>query len=185
MLLSLERICYVWVWRAPESFRELCHGPLGGGLGEPVDALRRIFYIFKGLQALTFLGWCYYYGDGSLLPVSGNLPILATGLSLIAIGQVFNFGVFYQLGSIGVFYGNRFGYDVAWNTAFPFSVLRHPQYVGAVLSIWGFFIAMRLPHSDWYLLPCLETLYYFLGAHFEQDLVAGKNERREVKRAAR
>jgi methylene-fatty-acyl-phospholipid synthase len=184
LLLSLERICYVWVWRAPESFRKLCHGLREGALGEPVDALRRIFYVFKGLQALVFVGWCYYYGNGSRLPVRGNRLFSMAGLSLIAIGQVFNFGVFYQLGSVGVFYGNRFGYDVAWNTAFPFSVLRHPQYVGAVLSIWGFFIAMRFPHADWYLLPCLETIYYLLGAHFEQDLVS-KNERREVKRAAR
>jgi phosphatidyl-N-methylethanolamine N-methyltransferase len=184
LLLSLERICYVWVWRAPESFRELCHGSLDGAFGEPVDALRRIFYIFKGVQALVFLGWCYCYGDGSLLPLSGNLLVATAGVSLIAIGQVFNFGVFYQLGSVGVFYGNRFGYDVAWNTAFPLSVLRHPQYVGAVLSIWGFFIAMRFPRPDWYLLPCLETIYYFLGAHFERDLVS-KNERREVNRAAR
>ena len=184
LLLSLERICYVWVWRAPESFRKLCHSILGGVLGEPIDALRRIFYVFKALQALVFLGWCYYYGDGVAVPASGNLLVTATGLSLIAIGQVFNFGVFYQLGSVGVFYGNRFGYDVAWNSAFPFSVLRHPQYVGAVLSIWGFFIAMRFPRPDWYLLPCLETIYYLLGAHFERDLVS-KNERREVKRAAR
>jgi methylene-fatty-acyl-phospholipid synthase len=184
LLLSLERICYVWVWRAPESFRELCRGLLRDALGEPVDALRRIFYIFKALQALVFLGWCYYYGDGSLFPASGNLLFVAAGLSLVAIGQVFNFGVFYQLGNVGVFYGNRFGYDVAWNTAFPFSVLRHPQYVGAVVSIWGFFIAMRFPRPDWYVLPCLETIYYFLGAHFEQDLVS-KKERREVNRAAR
>jgi hypothetical protein len=28
---------------------------------------------------------------------------------------------------------------------------------------------MRFPYSDWYLLPALETVYYVLGAHFEQE----------------
>ncbi len=51
---------------------------------------------------------------------------------------------------------------------FPFSLLKHPQYAGALLSIWGFFLAMRFPHPDWYLLPSLETLYYALGAYLEQ-----------------
>jgi hypothetical protein len=39
---------------------------------------------------------------------------------LIAIGQTLNAGVFYQLGSVGVFYGNRFGHDVEWCRGFPF-----------------------------------------------------------------
>jgi methylene-fatty-acyl-phospholipid synthase len=107
-------------------------------------------------------------GNGSLWPASGNPLPVAIGLFLIAIGQVFNIGVFYRLGSNGVFYGNRFGFEITWNSAFPFSLLKHPQYVGAVLSIWGFFIAMRFPRSDWYVLPCLETSYYFLGAYFEE-----------------
>jgi methylene-fatty-acyl-phospholipid synthase len=55
-----------------------------------------------------------------------------------------------------------------WCRAFPFSVLQHPQYVGTVLSIWGFFLVMRFPHDDWYLLPIVETVYYALGAYFEQ-----------------
>ena len=167
LLLSLERICYVRIWRSPESFRTLCGNKLEGVLGGPVDALRRFFYGFKAIQACVFLGWCYYFSGGRLSPASGNPVVIAIGLTLIAIGQIFNFGVFYQLGNAGVFYGNRFGYDIAWINDFPFSVLSHPQYVGAVLSIWGFFFAMRFPMSDWYLIPCLESLYYFLGAYFE------------------
>lgn len=146
----------------------LCRGALAGVLGEPVDALRRIFYCFKALQLLVFVGWCYSYGDGSLRPASGSLLPPAAGLLLIAIGQVLNIGVFFRLGNNGVFYGNRFGFEIPWNSAFPFSLLKHPQYVGAVLSIWGFFIAMRFPRPDWHLLPVLESVLYFLGACFEQ-----------------
>lgn len=167
-LLSVERLCYVWVWRYPESFRELCARSLAGILGQPVDALRRLFYGFKVLQLLVFVGWCYLFGNGAFRPASNNLPCFVTGLGLIVLGQALNLGVFFRLGNAGVFYGNRFGIKIPWNSAFPFSVLKHPQYVGAVASIWGFFIVMRFPRADWYLLPVLETFYYFLGAHFEQ-----------------
>ena len=76
--------------------------------------------------------------------------------------------VLYRLGKVGVFYGNKFGHAIPWCRAFPFSLLKHPQYVGAVLTIWGFFLVMRFPHDDWYLLPTLETVYYVLGTYFEQ-----------------
>ncbi len=165
VLLAIERVAYVWVWRRPQSFRALCDTI---SLGEPVVALERLFYGFKALQILVFAGWCYVFGDGTIWsPNRGALPI-ASGMALIAVGQVLNLGVFYRLGATGVFYGNRFGHELDWCRKFPFSLLDHPQYVGAVLSIWGFFLAMRFPHPDWLFLPALETAYYALGAWFEQ-----------------
>ncbi|MGE4091755.1 MAG: hypothetical protein AB7G75_13035, partial [Candidatus Binatia bacterium] len=65
--------------------------------------------------------------------------------------------------------GCRFGHEVPWCRDLPFSVLHPPQYVGTLLSIWGFFVAMRFPQDDWYLLPTLETLYYVMGIYFEND----------------
>jgi phosphatidyl-N-methylethanolamine N-methyltransferase len=50
---------------------------------------------------------------------------------------------------------------------FPYSVLSHPQYVGAVLTIWGLFLMLRFPAADWYLLPLLETVYYAAGSCLE------------------
>jgi methylene-fatty-acyl-phospholipid synthase len=86
---------------------------------------------------------------------------------LVILGQGLNLGVFYRLGSSGVFYGNRFGHQIPWCREFPFSFFDHPQYVGALASIWGFFITMRFPYHDWYLLPALETVYYGIGAWLE------------------
>ena len=93
---------------------------------------------------------------------------MAAGLVLILAGQVLNFSVFYRLGKIGAYYGVRFGHEVPWCRDFPFSLLKHPQYIGAVMSIWGFFLVMRFPHGDWFGLPALETVYYALGAYCEQ-----------------
>lgn len=162
VLLSLERICYVWVWRHPQTFRT------ASSEDGPVDTLRSLFYGFKALQCAVFVGWCYIYGDGSVWPAAPDVNAVAIGGMLVAAGQMLNASVFYRLGPVGVFYGNRFGYQVPWVRGFPYSLFDHPQYVGAVLSIWGLFLMLRFPHADWCVLPMLETIYYALGARYEQ-----------------
>jgi methylene-fatty-acyl-phospholipid synthase len=140
---------------------------VGGILGQPVDVVRRLFYVFKVLQMATFLAWCYSFGHGSLTLIRGNLVPFTLGAILVIFGQGLNLGVFCRLGTLGVFYGNRFGHEIPWCREFPFSLFDHPQYVGALASIWGFFVAMRFPYHDWYLLPALETVYYGIGAWLE------------------
>jgi methylene-fatty-acyl-phospholipid synthase len=168
VVLSFERICYVWAWRYPDSFRRFCDYPGVSVFGPPIAVLQNLFYGFKALQGLTFFAWCLFFGHGSLVPLAGNIFSFTLGGLLIVTGQFLNVSVFCRLGETGVFYGNRFGYAIPWCSQFPFSVLKHPQYVGATLSIWGFFLMMRFPHADWSLLPSLETIYYILGSHLEQ-----------------
>jgi methylene-fatty-acyl-phospholipid synthase len=168
VLLSLERICYLWIWRKPAAFRFWCAHPALEWMGEPVDALALLFSGFKALQLSVFVAWCYLHGDGSLWPFHVSIESLAAGGALVAVGQMLNVSVFYRLGKVGVFYGNRFGYRVPWHNGFPFSFLKHPQYFGALLSIWGFFLVMRFPHDDWVFLPILETIYYGVAAYFER-----------------
>lgn len=168
LLLSIERIAYLWIWHHPDTFKAVCKYPAIVRFGEPISALEKLFYIFKILQIGIFLAWCMLLGNTLIpLPTSSLVP-MSLGIGLIVIGQVFNFGVFYRLGRSGVFYGNKFGYEIQWCNAFPFSVLNHPQYVGTLLSIWGFFLVMRFPHDDWILLPLVETLYYGVGAYYER-----------------
>jgi methylene-fatty-acyl-phospholipid synthase len=161
LLLSLERICYIWIWRHPHRFRAIWAD------ADPVDALRYLFYGFKFLQLAVFAGWCYFYG-GAIWPARIEPPAMALGMTLLIAGQGLKFSVFYRLGNVGVFYGKRFGHHVPWIRSFPFSVFEHPQYLGAVLSIWGLFLILRFPHADWYALPMLETIYYAIGARFER-----------------
>lgn len=168
ILLSLERICYLWIWRAPDAFRAWYKRFEVLDSRDPVDVLRLLFFGFKGLQITVFFAWCFIYGDGALLPLSGSALSLSLGAVLIVVGQTLNVSVFYRLGKVGVFYGDRFGYQVLWCQKFPFSWIQHPQYVGALLSIWGFFVVMRFPHDDWYILPMLETVYYAVGGYLER-----------------
>ena len=174
LALSLERACYVWIARWPEHFRAVCARPAVARLGEPVAIVRRLFYAFKALQGGVFVTWLCVHGDGVLVPALAGpgpagraLVAPALGAALIAVGQLLALSVFYRLGAVGTFYGDRLGHPVPWCRAFPFSLLAHPQYVGAVLSIWGVFLVARFPHADWLALPALETVYYVVATHFE------------------
>jgi methylene-fatty-acyl-phospholipid synthase len=160
-LLSLERICYVWISRDPEGFRAVA-----ARRADPVDAIRHLFLAFKALQGTVFLGWWHIHGQGTLA-LSHEPAALVLGATLITAGQTLSVAVFQKLGREGVFYGNRFGHPLPWRTDFPFSVLAHPQYVGTVLTIWGIFLILRFPHPDWAVLPALETVYYAIGARLE------------------
>ena len=93
---------------------------------------------------------------------------IGVGWVLMAIGQLLNVGIFVRLGKIGVFYGNKVGYQVSWCHGFPFSLVRYPQYMRAVLSIWGFFMNTRFPLDGWFIFPVLQTGYYVVGAYLEQ-----------------
>lgn len=167
VLLSLERIAYVWIWRKPHVFQAWCR-ELGPGHSDPVWMLSVLFAAFKILQLGVFAAWCYVHA-GVWRPETTSGWVIAIGAIAVAAGQILSATVFVRLGRTGVFYGNRFGRDVEWCEGFPFSLFRHPQYVGAVLSIWGLFLIMRFPEPDWVVLPALETVYYALGASLEQD----------------
>jgi methylene-fatty-acyl-phospholipid synthase len=168
VLLGIERICYVAIWRAPAVFLALCERLTPALRIGPVEALAWLFGAFKVLQVWVFVMWCYVHSGGTLAPQSADGWPHAVGSILVAVGLALNAAVFYRLGVVGVFYGSRLGHDVPWCDEFPFSHFRHPQYVGAVLSIWGFFLVMRFPAPDWMLLPLLETAYYTAGARLER-----------------
>lgn len=192
LLLSVERLCYIFVWRAPDLFRAWCRGAalvptLARRLArsdEPVEVLAVLFVVFKALQVGVFVAWCYVHGDGSLRPASlrpaslqpgaADAWVFAAGAVLVLVGQFLSASVFSRLGKTGVFYGNKLGRDIPWCRGFPFNWFAHPQYVGTVLSIWGFFLFMRYPAPDWIVLPVLETIYYVAGARWEQDRGARK-----------
>lgn len=167
IVLSLERLTYFWVSHYPQRWRAFCRRPAVAALGQPVEVLQKLFYGFKVMQISVFLGWCAAFGDGAVPLPTGTPASITAGAALMLIGQTLNFGVFSRLGPAGVFYGRELGYDVPWVEGFPFSLLKHPQYVGTLLSIWGFFLVMRYPAGDWIVLPLLETVYYTIGARYE------------------
>ena len=168
-LLSLERIAYVFIYHHANTFRAWSTSPKLAALGGPVELLATLFVAFKAIQAGVFLWWHLTFGDGTMWPHSSDPRVLAAGALLAGLGQALNFSVFLRLGTTGVFYGNRFGFSVSWCRSFPFTWFDHPQYVGTVVTIWGLFVLMRFPASDWMVIPLLESVYYAAGARLERD----------------
>lgn len=82
------------------------------------------------------------YGIWSMLHVYG-LPTVTTwrfyyGLALITFGAHLNYKVHQLLGRARIYYGFELGVTArCWITAYPYSVFKHPQYLGAVLQIAG------------------------------------------------
>ncbi len=169
LLLGIERVSYWYVWNHPQCFAARIHRWPRLTRSDPVLALQRLFYGFKAIQSAVLFGWCIWFGGDWLpLPTAPGMALLL-GVLAILIGQVLNFSVMWRLGQQGVFYGNRFGRPVEWQTGFPFSLLPHPQYFGALLSVWGFMLIMRYPHPDWIALPLVSTAWYAWGTQVERD----------------
>lgn len=167
VLLSVERVAYYVASRHTGLWRRLCRRVPWRPLREPVRAVNTLFYGFKVIQVALFWYWCSHFGHVLVPLPTAPLAGLLAGGALFVGGQILNFSVFLRLGNVGVFYGAQFGHAVPWVRGFPFSVLRHPQYLGVLLSIWGFFVIMRFPNPDWFYLPLLETVYYAWGACHE------------------
>ena len=168
-LLSVERIAYVLIWRNPAGFRRWSMRRVVSAFGGPVELLVILFGALKLIQIAVSLAWHLVFSDGTLWPQSRDPTVVAAGALLIGLGQALNASVFQRLGRVGVFYGSKFGHSVAWCRKFPFTWFEHPQYVGTVLAIWGFFFLMRFPSPDWIVLPLLESVYYTAGARLERD----------------
>ena len=166
-LLGIERLSYIGISRHPRAFARLCATVSSRRL-DPTTGVALVFAMSKGIQATVCLWWCWTAGAGEWWPPTGPVPAMVAGGILMATGQILNAAVFQRLGMAGVFYGNRFGRPLPRVTVFPFSWFSHPQYVGALMTVWGFFLVMRFPGPDWFVVPVIETAWYVLGAHVER-----------------
>jgi len=108
-------------------------------------AVERAVYALKAHQTTVFAAWCLVYGNGSLAPAHPGPIVLGGAAALVVVGQILVIATFYRLGRTGVFFGDRFGYEVRHCREFPFSLLSHPQYVGTMLTIWGVLSGAPIP----------------------------------------
>jgi methylene-fatty-acyl-phospholipid synthase len=136
----------------------------------PVKVLGYCLSLFKVIQIGVFVYWWYSTAGLNIFNLYFNIYASVIGIMLIAAGQFLNFSVFQKIGNTGVLYGKQFGYTVPWVTSFPYSFIKHPQYVGTLISIWGCFLVMNFSYEYWYAIPVIETVLYILGA--EQEHVA-------------
>lgn len=93
-------------------------------------------------------------------------------LGLACYGQSLNVGIFQAIGHDGVYYGFKLGRKIPWVTGWPFDSVSHPQYVGSVLTIWGFvaLVLGQYPGTQLLVAAGVWTMVYAATAIQEQYL---------------
>jgi hypothetical protein len=144
--------------------------------GQEPEMILSAVSMFKLVQVLVFSAWYALRFGAALPPVLPDALLVLAASVTFAVGQMLNLLVWARIGKDGVCYGVKFGRQVPWCTKFPFTVLNHPQYTGAVLTVgvaparrpssppgsqvWGMFVLLAPSASDWYVIPVVETLLY-------------------------
>mmetsp|Transcript_146352 Transcript_146352/g.469518 ORF Transcript_146352/g.469518 Transcript_146352/m.469518 type:complete len:190 (+) Transcript_146352:45-614(+) len=152
--MAAPHCLYAYIWDKPEDFQLRSRTMPLRLLGKhAVAVMEKLVLGLKAIQLSTVLAW-FEYG---LLPACGFAAAQGRwavadalrsaaparwilGLGLLIPGQALNLGIYKAIGADGVYYGAKLGRPVPWASGFPFNLgLRHPQYVGAMLSWAGIF----------------------------------------------
>lgn len=128
-ILTLPHLLYAWLWMRPQDLRNIAE--------RPVATFANLAYALKGVQFATVVYWWMQTHQGVFEWKDTNVVQVLLAAALLASGQALNVGIYRAIGKPGVYYGCRLGETVPWHDGFPFNVVRHPQYVGAVLTVWG------------------------------------------------
>eukprot|EP00927_Polykrikos_kofoidii_P077488 TRINITY_DN74424_c0_g1_i1.p1 TRINITY_DN74424_c0_g1~~TRINITY_DN74424_c0_g1_i1.p1 ORF type:complete len:251 (-),score=40.68 TRINITY_DN74424_c0_g1_i1:102-779(-) len=161
--MAAPHCLYAYIWQYPNDFKERSsRAPLALLGGDAVQVMSKLVLGLKAVQISSILAWCEYgllpaCGSGSE-PGKGFAVVNALrsaaparwilGLGLLVPGQILNIGIYRAIGNNGVYYGCKLGKPVPWASGFPFNIgLRHPQYVGAVLSWAGMFTLLAATPS--------------------------------------
>lgn len=121
----------------------------------------------KQKTVVQFAAVLLWFGAGRdagvcLSPAAISLPQWLLALALVGYGQSLNAGIFSAIGHAGVYYGFKLGSKVPWVTGWPFDTVKHPQYVGSVLTVWGMaaLVAGQAP-----LAPLLQLAAYWTALY--------------------
>ena len=126
-----------FIWNFPARFAALCKKYTKLHPVEVFAVLEGVGKIWQGGAVALYLGTSGLRAAGAAMAAAPAWCWAACAAS-VAAGQTLNFAMYATIGNAGVYYGFKLGRPVPWATAFPFNVgLRHPQYVGVVLTILG------------------------------------------------
>lgn len=179
-VLSIPHILYYSIWTNPRRFQALYKTDVAIRKESGTKSLRvteffmMIATSLKCIQMLVIITFIKKLTGSFLPPFNFNFSKLVA-VVLLGVGQSLNAGIYNAIGVDGVYYGVRLGYKIPWYKGFPFEFLGfpiyHPQYIGAVLSIWGlaFFFELQAFPMALYLFTTW-TFYYIITAIVEDSL---------------
>ena len=107
---------------------------------------------------------------GALAFTVGKYPVNMNGwimkFIIIMVGQLLNFSVYYTLGLEGVYYGSLYNKNLPIIHGWPFNVCKDPQYVGAVLTLYGIFLFF--PYFEIFVNTVYGILWFITTAYIEK-----------------
>lgn len=129
MTMSLPFFFYSFAWMYPKYFERTMANPLGQ---HPSNTVATICYVAKALQ-IVFTLLC---ADFSSFPLTAIIFFTICA----GFGQLLNSRVYALLGHYGIFYGCRFGIEIEWVNAFPYSHISDPQCVDTAIVLHDTFL---------------------------------------------
>lgn len=96
-----------------------------------------------------------------------NVPLLCktVGTALMAVGSTLVVSAFARLGVVNTYLGDYFGFTLDKKvTAFPFSVMDSPMYIGATLNFFG--AALRENNAVGALLSLFVAVVYYVSVKY-------------------
>jgi len=140
LAISFNYVMHGFIWHRSAHFAALCRGPLSILGNDPVEVFSNLEVLAKLIQAAALALLLGSAGVSAAMASVASAPwwCWATLFFLVGAGQGLNFATYAAIGKAGVYYGFKFGRTVPWCHGFPFNTgLRHPQYLGVVLTLWG------------------------------------------------
>jgi hypothetical protein len=137
LIVSLSALYWfhAYIWYRPAEFTALSKGPLKALGATPVQVFGKLEILFKFQQIGSIIA---FWGSAHVLSWPPTMGAAAFALLLVVGGQALNVATYAAIGEAGVYYGFKLGETVPWAYGFPFNTgLRHPQYTGVVLTLWG------------------------------------------------
>eukprot|EP00930_Biecheleria_cincta_P072984 TRINITY_DN60328_c0_g1_i1.p1 TRINITY_DN60328_c0_g1~~TRINITY_DN60328_c0_g1_i1.p1 ORF type:complete len:227 (-),score=36.04 TRINITY_DN60328_c0_g1_i1:173-853(-) len=132
---------HAFIWNYPKRFSALCEGqPLRALGSHPVDVFASLEVVAKVVQGGSLLCFLGSAGRSAAKAALTSAPMWCWGALgvMVAAGQALNVATYNAIGNAGVYYGFKLGRTIPWCYGFPFnSGLRHPQYLGVVLTLFG------------------------------------------------
>mmetsp|Transcript_104995 Transcript_104995/g.306767 ORF Transcript_104995/g.306767 Transcript_104995/m.306767 type:complete len:230 (-) Transcript_104995:149-838(-) len=180
--ISLNYFMHGFIWNCPKQFSELCgKSPLQALGDHPVDVFAKLEVVAKLVQLVSIALFLGRSGLAAVLEALAGAPFWCWGVLglYVALGQVLNFAMYVAIGNAGVYYGFKYGREVPWCYGFPFNAgLRHPQYVGVVLTLWGGLLVLLCPALVQLGLPQAVLLWGFMYAVMSAMEQAGDNNKK-------
>lgn len=190
LIILCPYIFYFWLWHWPTPF-----GRFSESLGFHPSNL--MSYFAHAMKLALFSLLLFFPGAGSVPSFLGaplNAVLGAAGaqlqvatheldlnwLTLLDVvlggmGQALNSGVYASLGTVGTYYGNRFGDPPAWATGFPYNLgISDPQYWGSILTVIATLNLLQTKQNPFFQLMLLLSYFFMMVVEAKERTPAYK-----------